>query len=576
MAKTAKEYLDCENRLETERSYWKNQWQLTAEYVHQRRADFTTTRQPGAFISSQLWTDDPSHMAETSASAFLGYIWSASEKSFKLVGNQALWAKNKKMETFWSEATEALQSEMADQDAGLPVALDESMLDDIVLGTSAVFIEERNIDQPQLGCLQFEPWSILEFCLDENGVGRADKFYRRREYTVRQVVEKYGYKNVSKKVRDAYDKKQYDDKIIILHVIEPRLEKDRVKGSKGAKDMPIASVHIEVDTKHICRNSGYPELPVACSRLAKRIKEKYGRGRGMNALPSIMLLNQIWEDLMLAMEKKLDPPMYVLNDTVAGNGVLDTSAGSVNVLRVDKAIPGVPPTGKLFDIQDTSQLSDLIEKIQNTISNHFMIDRLINMNNDREMTAREALLRNAIRQATLRSIVSRLLQEKFEVIINTAFMICLRRGRFGFFPGDERAAAMEKRGIKVKYLPDELLDAIDNNENLYEIEYMTPAARDLLAEEGQAMVETLEIAGQMAKFDETIPDRIDAQWTLSHYAEIRGASHKMFRKEKEAEARIEKRMEADKAAQEAAIAQAMGRVAKDTASAQNAVAPQGA
>jgi hypothetical protein len=574
MAKTAKDYLDCEARLETDRQYWKNQWQLTAEYVHQRKADFTTSRQPGAFISSNLWTDDPAHMAETSASAFLGYIWSAGVKSFKLVANPTLWAKNKEMQQFFSDATETLQDEMDETDAGLPTSLDESMLDDIVLGTSAILIEERNQDDPQLACLQFAPWSVLEFSLDENGVGRADTFYRRHEYSVRTHVDKYGYKNVSKKVRDLYDRQQYDEKVCVLHVIEPRMEKDRKPGSKAAKDMPYASVHIEVDSKFICKNSGYPELPVACSRLAKRIKEKYGRGRGMNALPTIMLLNQVWEDLMLAMEKKLDPPMYVVNDAVSGNGTIDTSAGAVNVLRIDKAIPSIPPTGKLFDIQDTSQVSELIEKLQNTISNHFMIDRLINMNNDREMTAREALLRNAIRQSTLRSIVSRLLQEKFEVIINTSFMICLRRGRFGFMPGDPRAIAMEQRGIKVKYLPDEIIDAIENNENLYKIEYMTPAARDLMAEEGQAMIETLEVAGQMANFDQSIPERIDAQWTLARYAEIRGANYKMFRKEKDVEKRIAQREEAQQQAQQAQMAQMMASAARDGAQAQQATNPQ--
>jgi len=569
MAKTAKEYLECETRLETERNYWKPQWQLVCEFVHQRRADFTTSRQPGAFISSHLWTDDPSHMAETSASAFLGYIWSAGEKSFKLTGNQKIFGKDKGIAEAWSEFTEILQEEMGDQEAGLPTALDESMLEDIVLGTSAVMTEERNADKPQLGCLQYEPWSVQEFALEENAVGRADTFYRRREYNTRQMVERYGYENVSKPVRDKYDHKQYDDKWQVLHVIEPRLQKDRKKGSRAAKDMPFASVHIEVNSKHICRNSGYPELPVACSRLAKRLKEKYGRGRAMNALSTIMLLNQVWEDLTLAMEKKLDPPMYTISDSVTGNGVLDTSAGAVNVLKIDKSIPNVAPTGKLFDIQDTQQISDLIEKLQDTISNHFMIDRLINMNNEREMTAREALLRNAIRQSTLRSIVSRLLQEKFEVIINTSFMICLRRNKFGYMPGDPVAAAMEQRGQKVKYLPQKIVDAMEAGENLYTIDYMTPAARDLLAEEGQGMIETLEVASQMAGFDDTIPDRIDAQWSLARIAEIRGASHKMFRKEKDAEARIQKKQEAMAAQQQAAIGQATGRLAKDAAQAQN-------
>lgn len=569
MAKTAKQYLDCESKAELERSLWKPQWQLVAEYVHQRRADFTSQQVQGAFISSNLWTDDPVHMAETSASAFLGYIWSAGEKSFKLRGNPKLFKKDREMQEFWSDATEALQEEMGDPDAGLSTACDETMLELITLGTSAIFTEERNQESPLNGCLSFDPWSIIEFALDENAAKKAVKFYRRKEYTVEQHVEKYGYDNVSKKVRDLFDRKQYDEKVLVLHVIEPRMERDRVKGSKAAKDMPIASVHIEIDGKFICKNSGYPEMPVACPRLAKRLKEKYGRGRGMNALPSIMMLNQIWEDLMLAQEKKLDPPMYVLNDTVSGNGIVDTSAGAMTVLRVDKNTPNMAPVGKLFDIQDTNQAADLIEKITNTISNHFMIDRLINMSNEREMTAREALLRNAIRQSTLRSIVSRLLTELFEPMINTSFMICLRRGKFGYMPGDPVATALERQGQEVKYLPQKFIDAMKTGADLFSIEYMTPAARDLMAEEGQGMIETIEVAGQLAQFDDTIPAYIDAHWSLSRLAEIRGANSKMFRKEADAKKMIEDSRAAQAQAQQAQVAQAQAGVAKDQAMAQN-------
>lgn len=572
MTKTAKEYLDCESRVEQEKSLWKPQWQLVSEYVHQRRADFTSSKVHGAFISSHLWTDDPVHMAETSASAFLGYIWSAGEKSFKLRGNDKLFGKDREMQEFWADATEILQQEMGDQEGGLATACDETMLDLIVLGTAAIFVEERNEDKPLQGCLSFEPWSVIEFSLDEDASKRAVKFYRRKEYTVQQHIEKYGYDNVSKRVRDLYERKQYDEKILVLHVIEPRMEKDRKKESKAAKDMPISSVHIEVEGKFICKDSGYPELPVACARLAKRLKEKYGRGRGMNALPSIMMLNQIWEDLMLAQEKKLDPPMYVLNDSVAGNGIVDTSAGAMTVLRVDKSSPNLPPVGKLFDIQDTNQAADLIEKITNTISNHFMIDRLINMNNEREMTAREALLRNAIRQSTLRSIVSRLLMELFEPLINTAFMICLRRGKFGYVPGDPTAIALENQGQEVKYLPQKLMDAMKTGADLYTINYMTPAARDLMAEEGQGMIETIEVAGQLAQFDDTIPVYIDAHWALSRLAEIRGANGKMFRKEAEAKKMIEQSRAAQAQAQQAQMAQAQAGVAKDRAMAQNAMA----
>lgn len=572
MPKTAKQYLDCEQALEKKKNLWKIQWQLVSEYVHQRRADFTTTMQPGAFISQNIWSDDPVHMAETSASAFLGYVWAAGEKSFKLIGNENIFGKDPALKKWWQEKTEILQAEMGDQEAGLSTALDESILDFIVLGTDFVLTEERNQENKKLGCLAYEPLSLLQVSIAQDASGRAAKFYMRRKYTVEQMVDKYGQNNVSKKVSELYARKTYDTEIVVLHVIEPREEKDRVKNSIAAKDMPIASVHIEVDTKHICKNSGYPEMPMACARLSKRINEDYGRGRAMNALPSIMLLNQIVEAYMLAQEKKLNPSMYVLKDAVVGNGVVDTSAGAITTLMIDKSMPNVPPTGKLFDIQDVNDVKDVIEALKETIANHFMIDRLINMNNDREMTAREALLRNAIRQSTLRSVVSRILSEKFEPIINTSFNICLRRGKFGYMPNDPVALALEQSGEEVEYLPEEIVDAITSGADLYTIEYMTPAARDMQAEEANGMIQTIDFAASMAQYDNTIPAYIDAQWALVRFGEINGTNHRMFRKEADARAIVEQRNKAAQAAQEMEMAKTGASAAKDAATAQSTMA----
>lgn len=574
MKKTIKQYLDEEKRINMRRSYWLNIWQLTSEYVHQRRADFTTSRQQGAFINSQLWTDDPVHMAETSASALLGYVWSAGVKSFKLVGNKKIFSNNKKMTDFWAETTEALQDEMNDQDAGLAVAMDESMLDLITIGTDGIYTEERNQDNPAMGCLLFDAWSVQQFALSENASGRAAKFYRRREYTIAQLVEKFGIDNVSASSRRKFTDGNEGDCVQVLHVIEPRPESARKKESLAAKDMPIASIHIEVEAMKMLKESGYPELPVACARLAKRINEEYGRGRGMNALPTIMMLNQVMEDWMLAMEKNLDPPMYQVNDAVAGNGYVDTSAGAINILRVDKAMPNVPPTGKLYDIQEVRNAPEIIKMLKESISNHFMIDRLINMNNDTAMTKGEAFLRNSIRQASLRAIVSRLFLEKFDPLINVSFSTCLRRNKFGYMPNDPEAAALEQQGINVKYLPQEFLDAVERGDDLYSIEYLTPASRDMLAEEGQGMVEVLGITAEMAAFDPSIKHRIDPNWTLNRIAEIKGADRRMFKKDADAQAAIMAEQQSMQQAQQAELLKATTGLAKDAAVANNAMRPK--
>lgn len=558
-----------EQQLLTVKSYWNNQWQLVSEYIHQRRADFTSSREPGAFINSHIWADEPIQIAETSASAFLGYIWPNGAKSFDLVGNDDVFGKDKEMEEFWNFATKKLQQEMDDNESGLSVAMDESTMDLISLGTDAIFVEERNRDEPRQGCLQFEAWSLTSYALAENAVGRAAKFHRRKERTVEQHVEKYKLENVSKRVRDLYTKGQLMEKVVTLHVIEERPRDQRNLNSIAAKDMPWRSIHIEVETKKILLDSGYQELPVACSRLAKRVKEVYGRGRGMNAIPSIMMLNQVMEDFSLALEKKLDPPMYQLNDAVSGNGYIDTSAGGINILRVDKATANIPPTGKLFDIQDTRETEYIIQRLTEIISNHFMLDRLLDLNNDVQMTRGEAFLRNAIRQSTLRSIVGRIILEKFNPLINTSFMICLRRNKFGYMPGDPEAAALERAGKKVRYLPQKVVDAIQDGEDLYTIQYETPAARDMMAEEGQGMLDTLAVAGEMTGFDDTVRFMIDAEWTLTRLADIKGADRRMFNPPEKVKALIEQAQQAQQRTSEMAMAQQAAGVAKDVAIAQN-------
>lgn len=568
--KTVEQYLKDNERSKNRRKYYETQWQLVCEYIHQRRADFTSSESVGAFINSQIWTDQPIHIAETAASTFLGYVWSNGAKSFRLIPDPNVFGDSKVAEEFFANATKSLQAEMSEEEAGLDVAMDESMLDLLTLGTDAIFTDERNQDQPQLGCLRYEPWTILELSIAEGKHGRPEMFYRVREMTIRHLIETYGIDNVSDKSRDMFKRGATEECVKVLHVIEPRSEKDMVKNSLAAKDMPIASVHIEMDANHICRNSGFQEPRVACARLSKRIQEEYGRGKGMNALPSIMMLNQVFEDYMLAMEKSLDPPMYQLNDAVSGNGYIDSSAGAINILRVDKAQGNIAPTGKLFDIQEPRSAPEVINLLVETISNHFMIDRLLNMNNDVQMTRGEAFLRNSIRQSSLRSVSSRVINEKHNVLINASFLICLRRNKFGYMPNSPEARALESDGIEVNYIPDEIVRAIEAQENLYQIEYLTPAARDLMAEEGQGMLEMLAVIGDVtANLDQNARHRVNVDWTLNRLAQINGADHQMLNSQEDYEKAVAFEQEKQAEAQQLESAKAIAGVAKDAAIAQN-------
>ena len=564
---TAAEWLKMESRALSCRHMFENQWQLVGEFVNQTKIDFTTELTPGSFIHQHLWDDSGIHLSNTSASALIGYVWGAGVKSFRLLGNEEVFGDAPEMKEFWEMATKALGREMKDSEAGLNTAMDESFLELVNNGTDFIYLEERNIDKPSHGCLAFTPWSVQNVSLRDNSYRKATKFFRRKKYKIDDLVGKYGIKNVSKKSQRLYEQKKFDEEVNVLLVIFDRPESQRVEGSIAAKDMPIGSVHIEVDSKKILRESGFQEPRVACTRLSRRVTEDYGRGFGMNALPSIMMLNQVKEDYMLAMEKQLDPPMYQINDAVSGNGYIDTSAGAINILRVDTS-NGANPTGKLFDIQEVRSAPEVIQMLQENISQHYLIDRLLDLNNGVEMTKGEAFLRNSLRQGSLRSVTSRLLSEKFDVLIDSAFQICLRRNKFGYMPGDPEAEAREARNLPVKYLPQRLVDAIEADEDLYDIEYLTPAARDMLADEGQGMVEMVQIGSQMAQYDEDVKREFNNSWILRRLGEIKGTSTDMWNPKEEVAAEKAQEQKQIAAQQEAAMLQQQAGAAKDAAEAQ--------
>jgi hypothetical protein len=60
-----------------------------------------------------------------------------------------------------------------------------------------------------------------------------------------------------------------------LHAIYPRADADRDKSKMDGQNMPIASVYLECDSCHICRESGYEEQPFMVSRYLE-----WGSGMG--------------------------------------------------------------------------------------------------------------------------------------------------------------------------------------------------------------------------------------------------------------------------------------------------------
>jgi hypothetical protein len=147
-------------------------------------------------------------------------------------------------------------------------SLEEYMLDQGGFGISGIMAEDN--EDPEIP-IHYRAVDAKALYIDEGKNGFIDSVYIEREFSVRQLVEEYGFESVSKEHQKSFMKGDCDEKIPVLQAIEPRMERDPY--GFGNKNMPIASIHIDIKTEKILRESGFYEMPVAICRFWKAMGE---------------------------------------------------------------------------------------------------------------------------------------------------------------------------------------------------------------------------------------------------------------------------------------------------------------
>lgn len=535
-------YLNRLADLKAERVPWEPQWQLLGDFINLRRNSFTQDGMAGEFLGSELFDSSASKAMEASASALLAMTWPSGGRSIKLDPTE-YFDDDQDAQEWFSFATRALAEEMDDVRAGFITSYDQFLQDWLSLSTSCL-VPLPNSNPDQSNILSFQAWSLEGLFIDESDSGMVDTVYREYKRTVKQLVDRFGLENVHKSVAEKYRNGKYGEKITIVHCIEPRMVKD--KSAKGNLNMKIASVTIDTEHKHILKESGFEEMAALVSRFRKKANEKYGRGPGFNALPDAMEANAIWEAVTIAIEKQLDPALAVLDDGKLGGGVINTSAGAINVFRVSgRAGVNESPVRRLVDTGQVDDAVNLISELRDSINQAFFVDRLLDTNDDKQMTLGEAEIRDGKSARAMVSPIMRLATEVLTPTVERCFNICLRANRFGYIKGSPEAIAAESMGRKIRYIPDSVVKAMEEGVNAYNVQYITPAARAMRMEEYQAIRTTV-----MTAIEFGMEERVNRDFGLQRTADILGAPDELLY----SDAEMEERQKAQAKLQEAAMA----------------------
>lgn len=495
-----------------EKRVWDNHWQLVGEFIFTRKAMFTQSVSQAEFLNDDLFDSTGPQALETMSSSLIGALWPNGARSIKLEPPRDIDGFDLQNKEYYEQITEILVEAMDDPKAGLMTSLEEYMLDQGAFGTSGIAVlsgdEELGTD------LLYQAWDVKHMVIQEGRRGNIDVTFNERELTLRQAVLEYGFTSMPAEYQDMINQNSQNlrKKIKILHAIRPREEFNT--DSFGSLDMPYMSIHIEMKHKKVLRESGFEEFPAMIARFSKRIGEVYGRSPGMKALPDIMELNAIWEGLTLAIEKQLEPPLAVLDDGSLGNGDIDVGPGAINVVRVNGRIGDKNPIQPIYTVGNIQEVEPLVTKLENSIMNRFSIDRLLDLNNENEMTLGEARIRNQLRAATLRSLFARQISELFTPLIERSVNILFRKGRLGVVPGSPQEAELIAQGITPLYIPEQVLRNISEGRDIYKIKYFTPAMRIMQSEEADGIIQTWDFITTHAGTAPSMKDGINEDESL--------------------------------------------------------------
>ncbi len=514
--------------MKTKKTVWLEYFQLIGEYVNQRRLDFTGISVAGNFINRELFDNTAAKNNQIMASALVGSLWAGGAHTIKIIRAFGIEDTDEHKE-YYQFMLDTIVNVMDSPKAGLANAYNEYMLDQTAFGTSGLGVfENEELETKKNVPIRFTAWNVKTMQIAENRWGIVDTVYNETEPTISEAVDEFGYENLSAKSRRLFDANKGEiEKVKILHAIEPRRERSPTKF--GNKNMPVASIHIELGgSDKILKESGYESMPVKVVRFSKLLGEVYGRGSGGNALPDAIELNAIWEAVTIASEKTLDPPLGVLNDGDL-TPIIDTSAGGLTVFNITGRFGNQPPVFPLFTVGELKSVEPLILKLTESLSNHFFLDRLLDLNNETRMTFGEAQIRNELRAASLGSVYTRQIKEGLVPVIDRTVEILFKKGLLGVMPNSIEAEEAIVLGKKVIVIPQAIAERIIEGLEFFEVKFISPAARAMNAEQVQGLLATMQFQTQAVAIEKNAVDVIDVDKSVKKIAELTGAPEEIVR-----------------------------------------------
>lgn len=514
---------------------WLSHWREVAE--HQRPMAFrehVTKANKGENRHSTIINSTPLEAQRTLASGMHSGITSPSRPWFRLTLSDPDMSEKGAAKTWLSTVEDRIRTTLAR--SNVYKGLHQVYSDIGPFGIAVMYVEEDAED-----VVRAYNFPIGSYALAASFRGDVDTLYREVPMTVAQLVGYFGHDKCSRQVQDAWRENRHEEQHTVVHVIEPRADRER-HGIKGTPtSLPWASYWFELTgDEKLLRESGFHERPFMAPRWEVVGTDIYGYGPGRQCLGDCKALQLLERRKLQVADKVANPPMQVPIEL--RNTPLSLNPGDLAHVPLASAGAGIRPALQIPpDALEKTQA--LVEQHEARIRRAYYADLwLLLSQSDTQMTAREVQERREEKLLQLGTVLEQLQDELLAPLIDRVYAILLRRGDIP--PPPEEIQGIE---LQVEYLS------------------IMASAQKVL---GTTQIERLSsFIGGISQVKPEILDMLDQDAAAREYAIALGTPPSLIRTEEDVETARKQRQQAQ--AQQAAVEQgaAAAGAAKDLAQA---------
>jgi len=525
--------------LATKRSNFENWWQQIALRVMPAEAQFTVVTDEGQRRSERVFSGKAVIANERFAAVLDELLTPRSQFWHSLAPEDEDLADSQETKIYLERLNKLLFTTRYRPRANFASQKHQGYMSVGAFGNSAMYIDEKVGEG-----IRYRNTPLRELFWAENHQGQIDTLYRRFDLQARQAAQRAkeeGWQLPAKIAQAATDKPF--DTFEFLHCVHPNAE--RAYGKAGAKGMPWSSHYIALQDRQIVSVGGYNSWPYAIGRYVIAANETYGRGPAAGCWGAILTLNEEKKTILRAGQKEVDPPLLLGED-----GALEpfnTRPGALNhgmmsedgtrLVEVLHTGANIPLGLELMTLENDEIDDAFLVKIFQILAEH------------PQMTATQVLEIAQQKATLLAPMMGRQQSEDLGPLIEREIDLLARDSRYPWISQD---------------MPDELREAGGR----FKIEYRSPLARAMRAQDGVAIQRTLEVLPEALQVDPNCAFVIDVPGSLRELAEINGVPAKLVRDVKMVAQLSAQKQQADQLAQVAAAAPGMSTAALNAAKAE--------